>query len=224
MNRTVVEEASRLSPVEMEENTRDLDRIIFFSDAVIAIAITILVLDFRIPENLTHQQVPAHLRHLWPQFLSYALSFLVIGLYWLSHHRMFRFVRRHDTTLLLLNLSFLLLVAFIPFPTRLLVLYGDSLIVTIFYPAVLIVTGLLLLLTWLYATKDRRLVDRDLDENTIRAVAIQSSGYVVVFAVSMVAALISIRLAEIIWLLSAVTAVWLQLRPLGLTQSGVPEE
>ncbi len=94
-----------------------LDRLVFFSDAVMAIAITLLVIDLKVPE--TAGGLGPALRELWPNYLAYVFSFFIIGQYWLSHHRLFRPIRRYDDRLAVLNLLFLFFVALIPFSTRL---------------------------------------------------------------------------------------------------------
>ena len=82
---------------------RELERIVFFSDAVFAIAITLLVLDIRvpsIPQDLAASELPQALAALWPKFLSYIISFVVIGLYcWQVHHRTFRYITGYDDRL-----------------------------------------------------------------------------------------------------------------------------
>jgi uncharacterized membrane protein len=95
-------------------------RIEFFSDAVFAIAATLLVLDLRLPgpgpagHSLTYQ-----LLHAWPDYFAYVVSFLTIGIMWINHHKTFAHVRRVDRPLLVLNLWLLMWVVLIPFPTRL---------------------------------------------------------------------------------------------------------
>ena len=96
----------------------ELERLVFFSDAVIAIAITLLVVTLAIPEAT--ENVGDALLDRWPQMLSYVLSFLVIGVFWMAHHRIFRYVATIDQRLIWLNLLFLMCVAFIPFPTAVL--------------------------------------------------------------------------------------------------------
>ena len=100
---------------------RDRDRIVNLSDAVFAIAMTLLVLDLRVPdlpEGLVDSELPAALLSLWPKYLGYVLSFVVIGTFWVIHHSIFRSIRRYDRTLLWLNFLFLMFVAFVPFPPR----------------------------------------------------------------------------------------------------------
>jgi uncharacterized membrane protein len=110
------------------EATRDRDRIVNLSDGVFAIALTLLVLDIRvpnIPEKLVAAELPAALLSLWPKYLSYFLSFVAIAVFWSMHYSIFRPIRSYDRVLLYLNFLFLMLVAFLPFPTSLLGEYGD---------------------------------------------------------------------------------------------------
>jgi len=88
-----------------------------FSDGVFAIAITLLVLEFGV-DTATHD-LGSQLLHIWPSYLAYVTSFLTIGVIWVNHHALFDFVGRVDRALLFLNSLLLMVVAFTPFPTRL---------------------------------------------------------------------------------------------------------
>src|SRR5512136_1477128 len=113
----------------LRDDKTGLDRILFFTDAVMAIAITLLVLDLRIPEmarDIAASKLAPALVRLWPNYLGYLLSFFVIGNYWLSHHRLFRPIRRYDDRFALLNLLFLFFTALLPFSTRLIGLYPGT--------------------------------------------------------------------------------------------------
>jgi uncharacterized membrane protein len=94
-----------------------LERLILFSDAVFAIAITLLVIEIKIPEveHPTDQALLNSLGQLIGKFVGYIVSFLLIGLYWTIHHRMFGFVTSYDRKLLVLNLVFLFFIALMPF-------------------------------------------------------------------------------------------------------------
>ncbi|MFE3758586.1 TMEM175 family protein [Nocardia tengchongensis] len=102
-----------------ESRLSDTTRVEAFSDGVMAIAITLLVLEIRLPDteggSLWHE-----LTGLWPSYLAYAGSFLTIGVIWLCHHRFFSRVRAMDGLLHCGNLLLLLAVAFLPFPTTVL--------------------------------------------------------------------------------------------------------
>lgn len=90
------------------------------SDGVIAIAATLLVLQIGRVELRHNQSLLNAIRHMWPSYLAYVVSFTVIGLIWVAHHSMFERVSTVDRPLLFLNLALLLGVAFIPWPTSVL--------------------------------------------------------------------------------------------------------
>jgi len=100
------------------ENRCGGDRTEAFSDGVLAIAITLLVLDLAVPERELEQSWHAIL-HQWPAYLAYITSFATIGGIWLAHHGIFRRIRYVDSRVMRLNLLLLLGVSFLPFPTRL---------------------------------------------------------------------------------------------------------
>ena len=126
---------------------RGLDRIVFFSDAVFAIAITLLVLDIRVPEipdDVTADELPARLLALWPKYFGNVLSFVVIISFWVIHRSIFSGIRGYDRGLIWLNSIFLMFVAFVPFPTSLLSEYGDHQLPVAIYAATLAIGRLLL--------------------------------------------------------------------------------
>ena len=145
-----------------------LDRLVFFSDAVFAIAITLLALEIRLPNpgpagdesSLLHGLI-----EMWPKYLGYAISFLVIGGFWIGHHRKFRYIIRYDNRLMVINLFFLMTVAFVPFPTSVISEYGNR-VATIFYAIVIAVAGLLSGTLFWYASFKRRLIDPAIDERS----------------------------------------------------------
>ncbi len=102
-----------------------LERMILFSDAVFAIAITLLVIEIKIPDKesliahggISDNAILNSLGHLIPKFVGFLISFMLIGLYWTIHHRMFGFVTSYDRKLLFLNLLFLFFIALMPFST-----------------------------------------------------------------------------------------------------------
>jgi uncharacterized membrane protein len=99
-------------------------RVEAFSDGVLAIAITLLVLDLRVPaRDALHGSLLGALGHEWPSFAAYVTSFLVIGIIWINHHAVFELIGRIDRVLLVLNLVLLMFVAAIPFTTSLLAEY-----------------------------------------------------------------------------------------------------
>jgi TMEM175 potassium channel family protein len=143
---------------------RDLDRIVNLSDGVFAIAITLLVLDIRvpeIPEGLVATELPGELLSLWPKYLGYLLSFGGISMFWLVHHSIFRDMRSYDRSLIWLNFLFLMFVAFVPFPTSLLGEYGNHQLPVAIYAGTLAIGRLLLTAMYWYATGRDHLADED---------------------------------------------------------------
>src|SRR6059058_634663 len=100
---------------------KETGRVEAFSDGVFAVAITLLVLNIRPPDNLLDNKFIDELLGQWPTFLAFATSFFTIGIMWINHHRLFTHIMRSDTTLLVLNLLLLMVIVFVPYPTALLV-------------------------------------------------------------------------------------------------------
>lgn len=177
-----------------------LDRIVFFSDAIIAVAITLMVLDIRVPDGLSPQELPAALLALWPKYYSYGLSFIVIAIYWVEHHRMFKYIKRYDGRLMWLNLLFLMFVVLIPFGTDLVGEYGDELAAVMVYAGICAAVGLTKVAVWRYATHNRRLVDESLSSESIELSTVVGLVGPAVFLVSMGIALLSTTWATWSWI------------------------
>jgi uncharacterized membrane protein len=122
---------------------REIDRIAAFSDGVMAIAITLLVLNIHVPQlgNEPGSLLDNRLFHLWRDLLAYGISFAVIGRYWLIHHRFFATLVRYDRRLVTLNLLFLAFLVLIPFVSDVIGLYGDIATAVIAYAIVLSATA-----------------------------------------------------------------------------------
>ena len=187
------------------EAGRELDRIVFFSDAVFAIAITILVLDIRVPYGLSPAELPAEVLGLWPKYLSYVVSFLVLAIYWQAHHRVFRPIRGYDGTLVWLNFLFLMAVAFLPFPTSPLGEYGREQVSVVIYAANAAVASLLLSAISWYAGRGHRLVPPDHDDEESKIRRLQGLAVPAVFLASIGVSFFSPMAAMYSWLLLAIT-------------------
>jgi uncharacterized membrane protein len=183
------------------ENSRDLglERLIFFSDAVFAIAVTLLALDIKLapiaPQSVQQELTPGIL-HLLSRLLIYAFSFLVVGSLWYGHHRMFQFIRRYDGRTIVLNLFFLMFVAAVPIPTRILGEYFNERPAVIFYASFLGITSLIQGVLWTYSIRRA-----SLGESLPHARYGTRRSYIgpAVFALSIPLAFLSVRLAEFSW-------------------------
>ena len=159
-------------------------RIEAFSDGVFAIAITLLVLEIRVPHVLEAggaatepTNLAAALLDLWPSYFGYVFSFVMIGIYWANHHHIFSLYQRTDHYFVLLNVLFLMFISFVPFPTAVLAEYIDQpaqrqTAVTL-YTFGLFLPALAWLLMWLYASRGHHLIDRDLDPQFVRGLTRQ---------------------------------------------------
>ncbi len=194
------------------DGTRELDRLIFFSDAVFAIVMTLLVLDIKVPNvpESSLADLPQRVLELWPEFFSYVLSFLVVGSYWIGHHQTFRYIRSYDRPLMWLNLLFLLSITFVPFPTSLLGEYGEQQVAVVVYAASLGLARLLLAVVWWYATSGPILLSDDLDRGLARYHLVRSLAIPAVFAISIVVSFFSVEAAVLSWfvLFAADTLLW----------------
>ena len=141
------------------------------ADGVFAIVMTLLVFDLSVPTVEAAQDSaglgPA-LRDMWQDFLGYVLSFLVLGVFWLIHHMLFDSIRRYDTTLIWLNVTFLMFAAFIPFSTALFGTHGATTLTAIVYGLNMLVLFDMGWAIWSYAAGNHRLVDSDVGEDLVR--------------------------------------------------------
>jgi uncharacterized membrane protein len=169
-------------------------RVEAFSDGVFAIAITLLVLEIRIPSQEAGHGLGAALRHLWPSYLGYVISFATIGVMWTNHHSIFTHVRRTDRYFMLINVAFLMGISFLPFPTAVLAEYlpepeGRRTAVA-FYSATFVVIALLFNAVWRYALRGGHLLDPDADRGAMRVItrryAIGPAAYGLSFALAFV--------------------------------------
>lgn len=155
---------------EHVERPFELERLVFFSDAVFAIAVTLLAIELRLPElaTQTSEALVQAVFEEWPHFLAFALGFWFVALYWTIHHRYFKYIIEYDTGLVGRNLLILFFVALMPFTTNLLGEYGNIAAGVWFYCANIIALGLCFAMLWRHATNGHRLVEPDLDDNFIR--------------------------------------------------------
>jgi uncharacterized membrane protein len=123
-----------------------LERLVFFSDAVFAIAITLLVIDIHAPHLPLGSPDRAYwiaLANLWPSLIGYFISFAVIGLFWMGHHRAFTLATRYHPRVLGWNLALLCTIGFMPFVTAYVTTSMFAKVPAIFYCATLLVAALL---------------------------------------------------------------------------------
>ena len=159
-----------------DERSFELERIVFFSDAVYAIAITLLAIELKVPD-LKIESTEALLRALlseWPRFLAFTFSFGIVAIYWLAHHRYFRYIKRYDERLIALNMLMLFFIALIPFSASILGEYGNLAGGIWVYAANMFFLGIAGGALWHHATTGHRLTAPDLDTQIVRYIQLRA--------------------------------------------------
>ena len=171
-----------------------------FSDGVFAIAATLLVLEIGIGAG-QDQHLGRALIDLWPSYLAYATSFLIIGIIWVNHHDCVACMNRVDRTMLFINTVFLMVVSFIPFPTKLVAEHlqkqGEHAAVYA-YAITLLLMAILYNVWWRYASRHRRLIAADVPQARVDAISRAFDPgaplYLLVLAIAFVSPLASVVL------------------------------
>jgi uncharacterized membrane protein len=170
--------------------TLKLERLVGFSDAVLAIAITLLVLGLNVPSThaVPEKQLPEFPADSIPSVLAYITSFSLVGIYWLQHYVIFHYVDRANRTLVVVNGLFLFAVSFLPFPTGVHAVYQGDRLAVAFFGCAHILCSLTLLALWLYATHRHRLIapetPRQVIQSMTRRIAISPALSVLAIATS----------------------------------------
>ena len=163
----------------MSSTPSETFRIEAFADAVFAIAITLLVIEIRLPpheEVLRLGGVGPALLQLWPSYVGYTISFIVIGIMWANHHNLMKLVDRVDHGFITLTLLLLLCVAFLPFPTAVMADHladpdtHERAVAVAFYCGCFTVTALFYFLMWWHAARNRRLIASHVSDDAVRAI------------------------------------------------------
>jgi uncharacterized membrane protein len=141
---------TQAQPFELGKN-----RIEALSDGIFAIVMTLLIFELKtsdLPQHASNIQLAPALFEMWPKFLSYIVSFIGLGIYWVAHHYMYHSIRHSDRVLLWLNILFFMFVSLLPFSTSLINSFGQTQIAPLFFGANLTLIGWALYFQWIYAT------------------------------------------------------------------------
>jgi uncharacterized membrane protein len=147
-----------------------------FSDGIFAFAATLLILNLGVDQA---RPLGPQLLDIWPGYVAYAISFTTIGIIWMNHHTVMNQIGHTDRSFLVLNVFFLMFIAFIPFPTRLLALdirTSDAQAAALLYGITLTAVAILFNALWRYAAWGRQLLRADAEERVVRGI---SRSYVV---------------------------------------------
>ena len=204
------------------ETSLSFERVVFFSDAVFAIVITLLVLEIK-PPHLEHPD-EITLRHalfeLLPKFTGFVVSFLIVGMMWIEHHRIFRYIGHYDGGLLWRNLLMLLCVSFVPFPTALFSEFYFSRTAFVLYTASFACVALTKLWIWHYAVGNG-LVGPGVSDAVRKRIGRRSWAVPMACALAIILSLVSVFIAPIAFALIPLFARLLE--PRGKPGAAQPE-
>lgn len=187
---------------------KETSRLEAFSDGVIAIAITLLALEIKVPgEQSADKGLWTALINQWPTYLALVTTFVMILIMWINHHRMFSHIHRIDTPLMLLNGGILLGITILPFTTELVGDYlekPDEQVAAIVYNGVFIFTAFFFNLTWRYASQKNRLLDSQADQDAVRGLTRQYMFGIPGYFVTLLIALVNFPLSLILTIFIAI--------------------
>lgn len=164
-----------------------------FSDGVFAIAITLLILEIRLPEQAENVPLAAKLLSLWPSYFAYILSFVMIGIYWVNHHYIFKIYQKTNHVFNLLNVFFLMCISFLPFPTEVLARHlldvNDRRTTVGFYIFGLLLPSTAWFISWLYASS-HHLIDANLSPRFVHYLTKQYGFSIILYLIAFIVTLI----------------------------------
>lgn len=181
-----------------------LERMILFSDAVFAIAITLLAIELKIPEiphsEVTEEKLGKYLLEMLPKFIGFLISFFLIGLYWTVHHRLFGYVVNYTMRLLWLNLLFLLFIVLMPFTTAFYSSYISTFLKSpfIMYCTNICLLGIMNIALWRYATNPKHALTEGLSKEVSGYFILRARMVPSIFALLIVVYFISPRIAVVV--------------------------
>jgi len=190
-------------PLREDDEAADgegIGRILALSDGVFAIATTLLILEIAVPATTSDASLPKALLRLWPHYLAYVLSFVVIARFWVIHRLAFRLIARDDEALIWLNLLLLMFVAFLPFPTAVLGQHAGSPAAAVLYAISVIVASLASAAYWWYASGRGHLLRPDARRAQVRALRARGLSAPVFFTLTLPIAVFAPYAAEITWI------------------------
>jgi uncharacterized membrane protein len=147
------------------------NRLEALTDGIFAIVMTLLVLDLSITgisQSAVQTELPRRLLESWPAFLAYVMSFIILGMIWISHHRLFHYIKRSNPILMWINIIFLMFVALLPFSTRLVADYLWTQVPFVVYGINVLLIFIMRLILWNCASGKSRLVDGSISPQVIR--------------------------------------------------------
>lgn len=187
------------------EHDNGYERLIMFTDGIFAIAITLLALEIRVPDITNRAELGQAIIDLLPQIFVFVYTFIQVGIFWLAHQRMFRYIARTDDRFMVLCVLYLMVIAFLPVPSAILARYGDQFPAVEFFAVTMLLVGVMEFLIWEYAVSNHRLVRPEITPLQITEQRWRTVNLIIIFSISIVIAFVSPLASMLFWFLLFVT-------------------
>lgn len=182
-----------------DESLLPKNRIEALSDGIFAIAMTLIILDLKTPENiplnLEYEELPLTLLNILPDVEAYAVSFLVLAVFWLRHQLQFRYLKFANRKIIVLSILFLMLIGFVPFSVGLVMRYNDIQLPTLIYIINLLLISVFLSVQGWYISKNKKIRFEEIDPLILKKYYVFSIVPIVIFSVSLIVSFFNLRLA-----------------------------
>ncbi|MBD2202041.1 DUF1211 domain-containing protein [Calothrix sp. FACHB-1219] len=160
-----------------QNNSENILSLARLSDSIFAFAMALMVIAFDLPEDakaMTDGDINAFLFSQLKPLVTYTITFILVANYWISHSRQFKYLRRTDETHMWISVGYLMGLFLVPLSNDLVITFPDNFLVKVWFSLNIAVIGFVSWINWSYATGDRKLVDSDLDDGTIRSMKIKA--------------------------------------------------
>lgn len=182
-----------------DESLLPKNRIEALSDGIFAIAMTLIILDLKTPENiplnLEYEELPLTLLNILPDVEAYAVSFLVLAVFWLRHQLQFRYLKFANRQIIVLSILFLMLIGFVPFSVGLVMRYNDIQLPTLIYIINLLMISVILSIQGWYISKNKKIRFEEIEPEILKKYYVFSIVPIVIFSVSLIVSFFNLRLA-----------------------------
>ncbi len=176
-------------------------------DAIFAFAMTLLVLNIRVPlmtDAQALESLPQELARLWPHFFAFGLSFFLLANFWMIHHREFHFIDKTNTLFIWMNIIMMAFIVMLPFSTSLIGEYETTRVAAFFFDGNMFAIGMCMLWYWWYATKNMRLIGDGFKDGHVRFSLRRSTALPVVSLAALGLAFITPQYSNLVYLITPV--------------------
>jgi uncharacterized membrane protein len=187
-----------------ENNSENILSLARLSDSIFAFAMALMVIAFDLPEDakaMTDGDINVFLFSQLKPLLTYAITFILVANYWISHSRQFKYLRRTDETHMWISVVYLMCLFLVPLSNDLVITFPENFLVKVWFSLNIAAIGFVSWISWWYATRDRKLVDSDLDSGTIRSMKIKTLTEPICALISVGVAYINQELWDYFWVL-----------------------